>query len=208
MSVISYDPQSNQGTGALVLPEISGGTEIFLGEAISTELNEAGISLDATEALVSGMIFPYVQVTEGLSTQPFGSTPEARFKIGSLQYCPAVTIIRFENGSIQSNPICFNSHFLVYERQAIAPARFILNYPGSTVLDYEVTFDYPLDQNLDVHMFSPRLMTTGYQAPESACYLRVNFNQPIVANVKLYYVFELVDYQYYNDQRPLQIFFL
>lgn len=206
MALIAYDPVGSQIYGSIFLPTITEPFDINYLENLAADLDDISADLVANYVFF-GIITPIVRVTGGLTTAPFGSTPETRYKVGSFSHYPAVQISRFEDDTRIVTPIPYNSEFIVYELQTLQNARLIFNYPIEDIETYEILFDFNTPDTTSTNIFDPRTIDSGYQADRTGIGGLINPNPGYTVDVKLFYSLRIrgVDP---TDTRDLQTVFI
>jgi len=191
--MLYYDVNyQNVAIGNLVYPSLSGELEINLYEDFRTFFNGNGIfplddyrnpSVVATNYCLYCSVNPILKIQSGLETVPFGSTPEARYKVGSYAYIKGYEVIVNEDETFVAFPYESEPTFINYERNALQPGYFIVDP------------DVPYQQALNVDLTGgtsgntpsiPRIVSPYYSGSFALSYcggISLNLNENLIADM-------------------------
>lgn len=193
----------NVGISSLSYPSLEGELEINLFDDFRNAFITNGIyplseyrntSSIITEHGLYVTVNPLLKITEGLDKVPFGTTPEARYKIGSYSYIKGYEIITNEDGSIQSFPYESEPSFINYERNALKSGYFIAT-PGLQAFE-------ALQVNLDggepgVEPCIPIVVSPYYSGSFALSYcagISLNLNDGLIADLVVTYQYSVVPF--------------
>ena len=200
--MLYYDVNyQNVGVSSTLYVSLEGEFEINLYEDIRAAFNAAAIfplndyrnpSALETNYAIYVTVNPLLKIQSGLNNVPFGSTPEARYKIGSYAYIKGWEIIPLEDDTFQSIPYESEPTFLNYERSALKAGYFIF--------DPDVPFQEALRVETDSASSGatpviPRIASPYYSGSFALSYcagISLNLNPGILADVVISYQYAII----------------
>jgi len=189
------------GFGQISYPECSGLTEFNFYADIQNAFNDNGIFpltefRDPTALLEGyGLFFcvqPFVKITSKPSNITFGSTPEARFKIGSVNYIKGYEVFVDSEGLITSFPFYGETQFLNYDREALPGGYFVCD-PSSPFTDaykIDVTQTSAADIPGSVRQINPYFFGVFTQFFCSG--VSLNLNPGVIADLLVVYSYTVI----------------
>jgi len=192
MGLLIWDESEQQGYGNWNLVENNVSLEFKIYELFTSDFAEIAPTIFTSRFQVSGMLFPFVKTSSDYDGLGFGSTPEARYKLGSFRYVNGY-IITIVEGGIQTTPICSSSEFIIYPLQALKPSRFTVSYPLPDPTDYEVRFDAFPDGFGTGDVFDGRQIFPGFASSSSAAGFFISPNPSVVFDLSIFYVFDIAN---------------
>lgn len=191
----------NLGFGQISYPELSGETEINFYEDFRNAFNNNGIFpltdfRDPTALLTGYGLFVclqcFVKVTSSLQDFAFGSTPEARFKIGSFNYIKGYEVVVNPDNTISTFPYYGETQFLNYEREALPSAYFVSTPNDSFESAYpiDVTQTSPAATPAIVRQINPYFF--GIFTQTFASGISLNLNNGITADMLFLYSYTTI----------------
>lgn len=200
--MLYYDVNyQNVGVSNLSYSSLSGELELNLYQDLKSAFNGNGIfPLDDyrnPSALASGYslyftVNPLLKIQSGLSSVPFGSTPEARYKIGSYSYIKGYEIVILEDETFQAFPYESEPVFINYERNALKPGYLIVS-PG---VDYQQAMQIDLTGGSSgTTPCIPRIASPYYSGSFALSYcggISLNLNEGIIADMVISYQYSVI----------------
>jgi hypothetical protein len=145
MTVTAVNFGGTAGLGKLTYPSLSGSQVIPLFEALADDiiaddgLVEDGDGEGFTNFQVTSFrVAPTILITSAFDMSPFGTVPEARYRIGSWGYYRAVEKREVAPDEFQFDPYDFVYDFLNYKRQSLNPSEIVVLLPGYSNFDYSL----------------------------------------------------------------------
>lgn len=204
MPIIGYDPQRNQGYGSLFFADREADSSFYLFENIWADLEVIDALVDLGRLIVTGWVTPVIKIKSGLDDYPFLQVPEARYKIGNYNYGSGAIVSIDSEGIITSTPIDGTPHYIVYATQCLEVSRFSFQAPAPSVVQFGVLFEPSPPGNEDAFVINPRLNSSSSPSNFIASSFQLNLSPGLVADLKLYYSFQLTALDFFADTREVQ----
>lgn len=189
MALIFYDQNTNSGSGTVYFESIEGGIPIVVHQLVANDFNTADIPPPGyIETLVTRW-WLFIKIINFGEAIAFTSTPEVRYKLGTLVPVGGYEIIVDESGrtvySVSKEPM-----YLIYERTRTPDfvVQVVPQNPGEE--NYQAVWGSFSAINLNCAQVELYQNASAYRGLSSTPAIDVNLTDGVIADIQLDYVFE------------------
>lgn len=188
MGLVFYDADGGAGSGVVFFENIEGGVPIVVHQLVANDYNSEGITTPGFNAALSVRWNFHLKVKDFGGAIPFTSTPEVRYKIGTVVPTLAYDLIS-DGGGTAWVPFNGEPSYLIYERQMSDNfgTHVIPFNPGFE--NYQGVFGNFEPINLNCKLRERFIDNDSYRGLRTAHAVDINLNDGIVVDIELVYVF-------------------
>jgi len=188
MTIIYYDADGSAGTGTIYFEDIEGGIPIVAHQLIA---NDYVVDITPPSGFVTNIVARWwlsIKVKDFGAAKPFTSTPEVRYKLGTLVPVRAYDIVAGESGE-EIFAFYGSPEFLIYERTRSQDFVVQVSTDAPGFENYQIIFGNYGPFNKNVALREIYIDTDSFRGLQSTMGLDVNLTDGVVVDIQMDYTF-------------------